>query len=301
MKSFALNPSEYTKILNLIKDFEIKKTKFCEYKTTKIKKVTLNLYDTKKLVLQGKDNNINIILNWLMKEKIIETTKINNSENKELYLPQWKVYWAGDESGVGDFFGPIVVTLILTNPKNKQEFKTLKIRDSKKMNDKNICEIAKKILENNKCIFTKIISNTEFYKKKNNDQNLKEIICEAYIDLIKQANDFQMQENLVKTKDFVIDGFIKNNILNRYINKWNWKYQGNIHLFPKAEDSYIGVAAASVISRFIYLQEIEKIGNKLKTKILLGAGFWSKDQLNKLIEKHGEEEMIKFAKINYKH
>ena len=50
-----------------------------------------------------------------------------------------------DESGKGDFFGPLVIAGVLTDSKNAEYFTKLGIKDSKKLSDKKILTLAQEI------------------------------------------------------------------------------------------------------------------------------------------------------------
>ena len=68
----------------------------------------------------------------------------------------------------------------------------------------------------------------------------------------------------------------------------------------KAENQCISVAAASIISRYIFLREVNQLSKKYKTTILLGASD-KVDQLGaELVRKYGIEVLEDVAKMNFK-
>jgi ribonuclease HIII len=54
-------------------------------------------------------------------------------------------YIGVDESGKGDFFGPLVIAGIISSDEINQKLITLGVRDSKKLSDKKIVELAEEI------------------------------------------------------------------------------------------------------------------------------------------------------------
>ena len=74
----------------------------------------------------------------------------------------------------------------------------------------------------------------------------------------------------------------------------------NISFTTKAEDKCLSVACSSVISRYIFLNEIEKMGKKYGEKILLGAGNDVDELAKKLKDKYGNNELKKMVKLNFK-
>ena len=67
----------------------------------------------------------------------------------------------------------------------------------------------------------------------------------------------------------------------------------------KAEDKNLAVACASVISRYIFIKEFDKMCDTYKTPIPKGAG----DNVDKigmeLVEKYGKDVLDKIAKKNF--
>ena len=74
----------------------------------------------------------------------------------------------------------------------------------------------------------------------------------------------------------------------------------NISFTTKAEDKCLSVACSSIISRYIFLNEIEKMGKKYKAKILLGAGNDVDELAKELKNKYGIDELKKMVKLNFK-
>ena len=63
-------------------------------------------------------------------------------------MENFAIHIGVDESGKGDFFGPLVIAGVLVNEKNAKLFADLGIKDSKKITDKKILELEKHIKAN---------------------------------------------------------------------------------------------------------------------------------------------------------
>jgi ribonuclease HIII len=68
----------------------------------------------------------------------------------------------------------------------------------------------------------------------------------------------------------------------------------------KAEDKCLSVACSSIISRYLFLKEIEKMGNDLGSFIPKGAGVLVDEFGKKIVTKYGKEKLNEIAKLNFK-
>ena len=73
-----------------------------------------------------------------------------------------------------------------------------------------------------------------------------------------------------------------------------------INFTTKAEDKCLSVACGSLISRYIFIREMDKLSNKLGKKIPKGAGNLVDEFGKEIISKYGKDVLEKIAKINYK-
>ena len=73
-----------------------------------------------------------------------------------------------------------------------------------------------------------------------------------------------------------------------------------ITFLTKGESKHLSVAAASVISRYLFLKEIDKLSEKYNVNILKGASDKVDEVAKEIIHKYGKDELYKIAKINFK-
>ena len=74
-----------------------------------------------------------------------------------------EIYIGTDESGKGDYFGPLVVSAVFTDSSITEKLKAMGVKDSKELSDQVITTLAKKIKKLNDLIFDVIIINPEKY------------------------------------------------------------------------------------------------------------------------------------------
>ena len=248
----------------------------------------VTLYNSGKAVFQGISADIDANM-WKEMERHLNPNKkieMTNSEDKkkkekvkEFVDP--KIYYANtigsDEVGTGDYFGPIVVTATYVTKKDIHFLEELGVKDSKKLTDDKILEIVPQIIK-------KIPYDTDM-----NMNKVKAILHNKV--LSKMVNKYQ--------SDYVIvDQFAKPYVYYNYLKGTN--YVKNITFITKAEDKCLSVACASLISRFVFLKEFDKLGEKLGVSLIKGASDKVDELGLKIINKYGFDKLKDIAKLNFK-
>ena len=97
----------------------------------------------------------------------------------------------------------------------------------------------------------------------------------------------------------VVDEFARENRYYEYLNGIP-SIQRNITFMTKAEDKNLAVAAASIISRYIFLKEFDKLSDSIHIPLPKGAGRDVDKIGEEIVEKYGEEKLQEIAKVNFK-
>lgn len=259
------------------------------------------LYESGKVMFQGIGADIEASY-WIEQERIlnnrvIDITKDTKKDKNEKETKKMNFNFStigSDEVGTGDYFGPIVVTATFVSYENISFIQELGVRDSKKLTDAKIIEIAPKLIKKIPYV-TYIFDNETYNKFYNTDYNMNKIKAilhnKVLCGLLKKDN--------YNYEKIVIDQFVNSNKYFEYIKEASEKVT-NIFFLTKAEDQVASVAAASIISRYIFLKEIKKISNDLGINIPLGAGSQVDLVGKEILKKYGEEKLHKIAKLNFK-
>ena len=283
MKSFKIDNQKKNQILKDI-TFTKKNHQNSYFFVARHQDITIHIYANNTFLVQGDQKQINAFL-----------LKYQLNANKQTELDTTKVvipYFGCDESGVGDLFGPIVMTVFYVDKEMAIKLKRLEIGDSKKMELNQIEKTATWLMKHKNYFATTIVSNQEFNKHFGINMNLKELLTFYYVQTIEK---FVIGKKYTK---IIIDGFASEKNFTKYCQKLNLKSDHQIKLITKAENQYLGVGAASIISRYVFLQEIKKIEKLIKRKILLGANSKVKLLVQELIT-NPEIDIKKIAKIGY--
>ena len=125
-------------------------------------KTNIVFYESGKLVVQGKGTAE--FVEFVLEPEILKEVKLGYETilNPELLLPRIGV----DESGKGDFFGPLSIAGVYVNEKVIAAWKDLGIRDSKNISsDKKIAELAEKIRKTPGCVTDSVVIGNEAYNR----------------------------------------------------------------------------------------------------------------------------------------
>ncbi len=264
----------------------------------------ITLYESLKVMFQGISADVDANM-WrdmeahLNNGKLPEESKKKEKEKKdekELYEERKKYYYinsvGSDEVGTGDYFGPIVVTASYVSKNDIEFLEELGVRDSKKLTDQKILEVVPKIIK--KIPYETVIYTNEEYNNhpEYNMNKIKAILHnKALLGLMKKDN-----YNYDKV---VVDQFCFPRNYFGYLKESNNVFR-KITFTTKAEDKCLSVACGSLISRYIFIKEMEKISKKLGKTVPKGAGE-KVDSFGKEIAKtHGKDILKSIAKLNFK-
>lgn len=266
----------------------------------------VTLYESNKVVFQGISADIDAEL-WKQREKMLtgkypeekkkDTKKENNKTTKtpEDNIDYYFINSIGsDEVGTGDYFGPIVVTAAYVNRNDINFLEALGVKDSKKLTDDKILKIAPELIKRIPHV-SAILTNTQYnnmYSKEINMNAIKAIMHNKVLYALITKDTFDYEK-------IVVDQFVYPKKYYEHLK--NAKYVvKNISFTTKAEDKCLSVACGSIISRYIFLNEIEKMSKDLSMKILLGAGYDVDEIAKNIKDKYGMDKLKELVKLNFK-
>ena len=196
-----------------------------------------------------------------------------------------------DEVGTGDYYGPIVVTAAYVNKDDIPFLTELGVKDSKKLSDEQILKIVPKIIKKIK-YKTIMLSNKEYNKNYGKDMNMNKI---------KAVLHNKVLTEMVKDNEYdyiVVDQFEPESSYYKHLSEVPSPLKG-ITFITKAEDKCLSVACSSLISRYIFVKEIDKLGDKYGIFLPKGANYYVEDVGIKLVEKYGVNVLKEVAKLNF--
>ena len=198
-----------------------------------------------------------------------------------------------DEVGVGDFLLPVTVVAAFVRGKDLKTLAEYGVKDSKKVSDDKIREIAPLLLK--KFFVSRLTLDNEHYNELiAQGENLNSIKAKmhnrALLNIFKKFPD---------TRNIFVDQFVAESKYFSYLNDPKEQKVLNIVFKTKGESFYPCVALASVIARYAFLLEKDALENKYKMKFPFGAGVDANKFATKFIKKYGLDEFNKIAKIHF--
>lgn len=256
------------------------------------------LYESGKVMFQGIGADIEASY-WIEQERILNNRIIDISPDKKKDKETIKMNFnfstiGSDEVGTGDYFGPIVVTATFVSKENINFLYDLGVKDSKKLTDEKIIEIAPKLIKQIPYV-TYILDNNSYnklYSKDCNMNKIKAILHNKVLCGILKKDNYNYEK-------IVVDQFVNPKKYFEYLSAAQEKVT-NIFFLTKAEDQVASVAVASIISRYIFLKEMKKMSNDLGITLPLGASDKVDAVGKEIVAKFGEEKLHTIAKLNFK-
>jgi ribonuclease HIII len=276
-------------------------------------KVTVIFYTKGKLVIQGLDSTKcykNLISEGLIpddlyctdkkgiKNKDIESSvsKVNIFDNSQDISASSLFVGIGiDESGKGDFFGPLVVSACFVDEKIAAVLKEYNIQDSKKLSPANIKGFSKVIRA--VCPYETI----EIGPEKYNDlykkfRNLNNLLAWAHSAAAENLI-IKLEDAGIKCKAAISDQFAKKEVIESFLKPRTRKI--SFLQFHKAE-RVLCVAAASIIAREHFVRKTQAISKTYSVDLPLGCSSAVKYAAHEIIKLKGINELRKISKEHFK-
>ena len=251
----------------------------------------ITLYESGKAMFQGTSADVDAAM-W---GTVLNNTKEKQEEQKKKDQKYHNCSSVGsDEVGTGDYFGPIVVTAAYVKKEDVEKLEKLGVGDSKKITDDKIKKITPELIKIVK-YRSMILTNKEYNEKYTKDINMNKIKAILHNKVLYQL----MTEEKPNVDYIVVDEFARENRYYEYLNGIP-NIQRNITFMTKAEDKNLAVASASIISRYIFLKEFDKLSDSIHIPLPKGAGRDVDEIGEEIVEKYGEEKLQEIAKVNFK-
>ncbi|MBA2873743.1 ribonuclease HIII [Thermaerobacillus caldiproteolyticus] len=248
---------------------------------------TITAYRSGKVLFQGKE----------AEREAARWTNESVKESVPVQQPHWTAVSAigSDEVGTGDYFGPIVVVAAYVAKENIETIKNMGVKDSKLLTDEAIRRLAPSLM---KAIpyCSVVLSNptyNEWQASGMPQTKMKALLHnEAIRKLVQQLAPLEPEAIL-------IDQFIERDLYFRYLEGEKEVICERVYCYPKAETIHVAVAAASMIARYVFLNEMEQLSKQVGMELPKGAGEQVDQVAAKLMETHGLSVLDTCAKLHF--
>jgi len=258
-------------------------------------KTNLVYYESGKLVVQGKGTQE--FIEFVLEPEILKEARLGYESvlNPELLLPRLGV----DESGKGDFFGPLCVAAVYVNESVIHSWKDSGIRDSKNISsDKRIKELAELIRRTPGCVTTVVpIGNEAYNRLYAKMRSVNTMLAWGHARVIENLMALKHQMNPSPVRA-ISDQFAANK---ETVAKALMSLGRTIELVQKhrAEED-TAVAAASIVARHEFVTRLGSLEKQYGMAFPKGASAAVDAAAKEFIAKQGAEMLPKVAKMHFR-
>lgn len=263
---------------------------------------TITAYKSGKVLFQGKQAEKEA--GFWGKDTPSNVTKRSSASKKpsvesHSYLPPAHItdlaIIGSDEVGTGDFFGPMTVAACFVSPADYPLLKEIGVRDSKDLTDPQISAIAKQLIE--RLTYSLLILPNEKYNEWRN-RGITQIGMKA---LLHQQAQIKVREKLVNQPldGYLVDQFTTPDLYFKSLKDQKKPMDRPIYFKTKGESVHLSVAAASIIARYAFVREMDKLSEFCGMTLPKGAGAHVDAAGARLIKAKGEAFLNSVAKLHF--
>ncbi len=263
--------------------FEMSQPQYTLFQGKK-KGITCTLYTSGKLMVQGKE--MEPFIQFYLEPEILNTFSYGYQELDLDLTPRIGV----DESGKGDFFGPLCIAGVYAKDEQIKELQKAGVKDSKALNDSSIVKIAVKIRK--LCLHQVVRINPEKYNELYEKfGNLNLLLGWGHATVIEQLVEKSGCDKVI------IDKFAAEHVVENALKRKKKKVF--LTQRTKAEADVV-VAAASILARAAFLEGLTLLEERWKTVLPKGASAKTVQSAILLVKQQGPEVLKQVAKMHFK-
>ncbi len=258
-------------------------------------KLNIVFYTSGKLVVQGKGTQE--FVEFILEPEILKEAKVGYEAvlNPELLLPRIGV----DESGKGDFFGPLCVAGVYVNADVINAWKDAGVRDSKNISsDKKIADLAEVIQNTPGCITSVVpIGNEAYNRLYTKMRSVNTLLAWGHARVIENLMGQRQRMNPPPVRA-ISDQFASSKDV---VAKALMNLGREIELVQRHKaESDLAVAAASILARNEFVTRLANLEKQFGMKFPKGASAAVDAAAKAFVEKYGAERMLQVSKMHFR-
>ncbi|MDG2487190.1 MAG: ribonuclease HIII [Roseibacillus sp.] len=276
--------------LLLLGGFEMLEKPYAYYGARK-GKLNVTVYEKgPKVLVQGKETEE--FVKFILEPEILGEARLGYEEvhNPEMFQPHFGI----DESGKGDYFGPLVIAGAYTNSESTRALMEAGVMDSKRVSSRDRIANLASVIRRTQGVKTSVIligpkRYNELYER---FANLNELLAWGHAKVIKELSGL-----VPECPRALSDQFANPRVLERALAR----QEVNMELQQRTKgESDVAVAAASILAREAFVRWIENGSEAWGLSFPLGAGAPVLESGRDFIDLHGQEQLAEVAKLHFK-
>jgi ribonuclease HIII len=207
--------------------------------------------------------------------------------------------WIGsDESGKGDYFGPLVAAAVYVDDRILGLLEALGVRDSKRLSDAQIRRLAGEVRAVCDPGYAEVVVPPERYNAlyeqfRREGKNLNTLLAWGH------ARAIQSVLERVPCQNVIVDQFADARYIRSRLEGRAATGHLNVVQLPRAEAN-LAVAAASILARYRFLGWMERTGQELGQTLPKGASTQVEAVARALVAARGPDLLSRIAKLHFK-
>jgi len=194
-----------------------------------------------------------------------------------------------DESGKGDYFGPLVIAGVYANAEMKVRLREIGTADSKTLSDTRVQKLAEEITK--VCPYSIVtIGNNRYNEMYDQIRNLNKLLAWGHARVIENMLELVDCSNVLSDQ-FGSPELIKNALLEK-------GRSVNLEQRPRAEENVV-VAAASILARNEYVKVMDKLSEEYGMEFPKGGSSLVVEAAREFVKTHGKEELSNVSKLHF--
>ncbi len=258
-------------------------------------KCNVVFYESGKLVVQGKGTRE--FIEFLLEPEILKQARLGYETilNPDLLLPRIGV----DESGKGDFFGPLCIAGVYVNESIIKAWADLGVRDSKNISsDKKISELAEKIRKTPGCVTTVVpIGNEAYNRLYAKMKSVNAMLAWGHARVIENLLGQRHRMNPPPVKAISDQFAASKSVIEKALMAQGRELQ--LVQRHKAEED-IAVAAASILARDEFVKGLAKLEKQFEVELPKGASAAVDAAAKKFVEERGAKNLANISKLHFR-
>ena len=224
-------------------------------------------------------------------EKYAPVTEAGSSTGEKNYYPLSHI--GCDETGSGDFFGPLCVVACYIDERDYDWLMSLNIRDPKLMTPQEVIDIAREIKD--RLVYSLLIlDNSHYNQMAAAGHNLANIKAKLYTQAVTNV----MQKVAMKIDKKVVNQFVSPKTYYNYL-KNEVIVVKDLSFEQKGEEQYLAIMCSSILSKYAFYQYFNNMSRSLKMKLPRGNTSSVVDHVAITIaQKYGKKMLLKVTKTN---
>lgn len=291
-----LTPPQARTLEGIVRDgtFELRNVPYARFSGAR-KDVNVTFYESGKLVVQGKGTQD--FVQFVLEPHVLGEARLGYEDvlDPDRLAPRLGI----DESGKGDFFGPLCIAGVYVNAAVLESWKDAGIRDSKNIgSDAQVLRLADRIRKTPGCVHTVVPIGPGAYNRMYAlNRSVNRVLAWGHARVIENLLGQRHRMDPLPVRA-ISDQFASDK---ETVEKALLSLGRSFELVQRHKaESDAAVAAASILARDEFLRRLKRLGEEFGVDLPKGASREVETAGRAFLERHGEEALPKVAKMHFR-